>query len=198
MKCELCHQRNAETVLLRPGKAGREEELYVCKACAEREAVFGETHGIQVAAMGMDGPSQGDVKDVPGEMGPAQKEFLGKMEEVLGVLSEKLGDFLEGGPEGERCPKCGMPLDEVRTHGGIGCAHCMKVFRKALLRLVDEVQGCVEYHGEPSIHFAAQAKRKALVAALKEALEREDYVKAKAIKAELAAFDRKGEEPDGR
>ena len=36
MKCEICHQADAETVLLR-GEGETEEELYVCKACAKAE-----------------------------------------------------------------------------------------------------------------------------------------------------------------
>jgi len=36
MKCELCHQAEAETVLVRENN-GEEEELYVCKGCAADE-----------------------------------------------------------------------------------------------------------------------------------------------------------------
>lgn len=36
MKCEICHQADAETVLLR-GEGETAEELYVCKACAKAE-----------------------------------------------------------------------------------------------------------------------------------------------------------------
>ena len=36
MKCELCHQADAETAITRV-KDGEEEELYVCKACAQAE-----------------------------------------------------------------------------------------------------------------------------------------------------------------
>lgn len=34
MKCEICHQADAETAIVRPDSEG-EEELYVCKACAQ-------------------------------------------------------------------------------------------------------------------------------------------------------------------
>ena len=40
MKCELCHQKDAETAIVRPaGNDGAEEELYVCRDCAKRERV---------------------------------------------------------------------------------------------------------------------------------------------------------------
>ena len=34
MKCEICHNADAQTVLRRKKKDGTEEELYVCKSCA--------------------------------------------------------------------------------------------------------------------------------------------------------------------
>ena len=38
MKCELCHQKDAETAI-QVGKDGVEEELYVCQECARKERV---------------------------------------------------------------------------------------------------------------------------------------------------------------
>ena len=39
MKCELCHEKDAETAIVLPGENGEERELYVCRACAGRERV---------------------------------------------------------------------------------------------------------------------------------------------------------------
>ena len=36
MKCELCHNADAETAITR-GEGDTAEELYVCKACAQAE-----------------------------------------------------------------------------------------------------------------------------------------------------------------
>ena len=38
MKCELCHQKDAETAI-QLEKDGEEQELYVCRECANRERV---------------------------------------------------------------------------------------------------------------------------------------------------------------
>ena len=38
MKCELCHERDAETAIATV-KNGVEDELYVCRDCAKRERV---------------------------------------------------------------------------------------------------------------------------------------------------------------
>ena len=37
MKCELCHQQDAETAIILPSEDGEERELYVCRACAKGE-----------------------------------------------------------------------------------------------------------------------------------------------------------------
>ncbi len=212
MKCELCHQKNAETVLHRPGKNGRDEELYVCRACAETEAVFGETHGIQVAAMGdmmppmgnrlplmpPDGEALPDGEEMPfpEEMQLPPKELLGKLGEVFGQLSEKLNQ-LDNGPSPERCPKCGMRLEDIRTEAMLGCPTCLKVFRKTVVRILEDLQGSATYCGAPALQFEAQARQKELKAALKAAIDCEDYAAAKAIKAKLAALERGEESADG-
>ena len=39
MKCELCHQKDAETAIQLSRDGGEAEELYVCRECANRERV---------------------------------------------------------------------------------------------------------------------------------------------------------------
>ena len=36
MKCEICHKADAEVAIPRPGSADEDDELYVCKACADQ------------------------------------------------------------------------------------------------------------------------------------------------------------------
>jgi len=36
MKCEICHKAEAEVAITRPGSSDEDDELYVCKACAEQ------------------------------------------------------------------------------------------------------------------------------------------------------------------
>jgi|SRR5574344_1225947 hypothetical protein len=38
MKCEMCHQKDAETAILL-AQDGEEQELYICRECANRERV---------------------------------------------------------------------------------------------------------------------------------------------------------------
>ena len=39
MKCELCHQKDAETAIQLARDGGESEELYVCRECANRGEV---------------------------------------------------------------------------------------------------------------------------------------------------------------
>lgn len=178
MKCELCHERQAETVLYRKGENGKREELYVCHACAARERAFGESRGIQVTAI--------DAGEQDGES-------------PMGELFGRIGKLLEGlpGQEAERetrCPGCGTTMDDIRTGGLIGCPVCYKTFGKALRALFDECQLCHAYAGDALPGEAHTATEQDLERQLDEALKREDYREAKRLRAELKRL--RGEEDD--
>ncbi len=210
MKCELCHKRDAETVLYRPSKDGhRQEELYVCRACAEHEHTFGE-HGIQIAAM--DATELGDFNfDTPfppqgamppeglpmplspeeakqfereiAEAGlPDPKELFGKLGEMFGELSEKMG---EGESDEKRCPACGMTQERVRTEGILGCETCVDTFGRLIDHLLMEIQETTTYTGKPPARFAHLAELKRLESALAAAIQAEDYRKAKHLRASI-------------
>lgn len=190
MKCELCHQNDAETVLWRAGKDGRKEELYVCHACAERERAFGQERGVQVAAMGADAAPN------PGKP-PAGLETLGLPKEVFGQLGEMFGRLSEKlGAEGEtRCPRCGASADDLRALGMMGCAQCYKTFRKPLMRQLDETQQCLDYRGDPFPGRERERNLKRLEELRRAAVAREDYAEAKRLTEEILRL--KGGEEDG-
>ncbi len=212
MKCELCHERDAETVYHRPTKeGGRPEELYVCHACAEREETFDE-HGIQVAAMDADSlPPFGVGTSTPPDVSigeehltpeeeerlfkeledagfPPPKELFGKLGEMFGELSEKLGE--EIAPD-RRCPSCGQSLKAVREEGTLGCPECIAAFHHVIDHLLEEIQETKEYKGKPSERFVHVHALKQLKAALEDAIAREDYVEAKKIRAKITRLQHK-------
>ena len=181
MKCELCHEREAETAIFREGKGKRREELYVCRACAEREQAFGHERGIQVAAMEMGdapGPNPGLPPGGMEMLGGAPREILGK---ALGMISAALE-----AEDGEtRCPDCGMTLEEVREQERMGCPRCYTYFHEAILPMLSEIQRCTVYGGAAQVKGGRQAEISALEAALKAAVAREDYGEAKRLQAQL-------------
>lgn len=194
MKCELCHGHEAETVLYRKGKDDRPEELYVCRACAERERAFGEDRGVNVATLEAGVPSSsGNPGKFPAgldALGLPPKEVLGQLSEMFGKLSEKVEKA--SATERDTCPKCGTTLDDLRAGQPMGCPVCYQTFGRVLSALLEDLQGCTEYRGEPYPGREGERKLKALRAALKAAVEREDYAAAAKLRAEIQRLE--GEE----
>ena len=54
MKCELCHNADAETAIVRV-EHGEEEELYVCRACAKAEKLKRSRRFTLSAFQGLNG-----------------------------------------------------------------------------------------------------------------------------------------------
>lgn len=107
MKCEICHQREAETALVRM-KDGVEDELYVCQPCAAAERrsrqqksqrtrkANGLPPGVTITAVG-----SGDAPP-----------FIGA---ILNAVSDIVNDLHEGSAKPEKKARAlqDVPLEEV-------------------------------------------------------------------------------------
>ena len=212
MKCEICHQNEAETVLYRPSKdGGRPEELYVCKACAKRERVFDQERGIQVAAVDSDRIADMPETGLPPGPNPGlppgfdqlkmPKEVMGQLGEVFNELSKRMrnadasnGDDSEEEDSEARCPRCGMPADELRHHALAGCPDCYKAHRKLITSLLEQIQQTSEFHGNPFPGTERAQAIEALKAQQREAIEEEDYRQAKQLGEQLSALANSSDE----
>lgn len=197
MKCELCHQNNAETVLYRQTDAGAREELYVCESCAARERAFEQQHGIQVAAMDAS-PLMPPDKHFPRPIPP-------ELEEKLMGLSPADNPFFGDNPERpdpqpddliqlKTCPHCGIAEDEVQLSLHLGCAHCYDVFREELKVLFKDLQGCTSFHGKPPAWLSAKFQLRDLKRKLQEAIEKEQFDEAKKLMQALRALESSSED----
>lgn len=213
MKCELCHKNDAETVLLRLTEAGKQEELYVCTACATRERAFEQQHGIQVAAMDAT-PFPGDATDLEAMSlqgdAPMDEDF--PMPPPLPAaltdhLMPHLGDFFGKDPERPRsspdelitpktCPKCGMAADELNFALHLGCAQCYEVFREELKNLFADMQKCTEYKGPAPAWMANKFREKELMRQLKQAIAENRFDDAKRLTQEIKAL--RGQKPNSK
>ena len=211
MKCELCHANNAETVLYRRNAEGKREELYVCHACAERERAFEEERGIQITAMRLNGgakpappeePRKGadEAEDAPpaDEAGEPRMmsaaEFFGEDAEPPEDPSAR--EFLglhAGTPDDActRCPGCGATIGDIRHEGLFRCPQCLTTFPELTRTLLDDAQQCSDYQGDPAPGTERLREIEALERRLAEAIDREDYLEAKRLRAEIQA--KKGE-----
>ena len=195
MKCELCHEHDAETVLYRTNDAGKQEELYVCHACAERERAFGLPRGVQVTALDPDAPlgnpgkppADLDALGLPpiSEMDKMSVEDLQQLANEAHQQTEALFDKLVNGDEPKRCPACGMTIDEIRDRAVVGCPKCYETFRKQILSLLVQEHRETVYKGDPKIGHEHDATLADLEAARKAALEREDYAEAARLDKEI-------------
>ena len=85
------------------------------------------------------------------------------------------------------CPGCGRTWEDARRTALLGCARCWETFRDELRGVLQEVQGTVSVHDFPPLsRQLAERRRSDLERSLQEAVAREDYAAASALRDELA------------
>jgi len=104
MKCELCHQKDAETAIHVKGR-GEEQELYVCRECANRERVRRQKKSQRTRKA-----DSGDAPSGEGD-GAAPKIFeaiMSAMSDLVSDLGQAAEDAGRAGREPELVePPCG-------------------------------------------------------------------------------------------
>lgn len=188
MKCELCHKNDAETVLLRLSDTGKQEELYVCTACATRERAFEQQHGIQVAAMDatpFPPPGEGDFPMPPPLPAALTDKLMPQLEDFFGKDPERPESFPDELVAPKTCPKCGMAADEITFSLHLGCAECYNVFREELKILFADLQGCTEFKGPPPAWIAHKFREKELMRQLRQAIADNQFDEAKRLTQEI-------------
>jgi protein arginine kinase activator len=76
------------------------------------------------------------------------------------------------------CPACGLSYPQFRADGRFGCAHDYDAFRDPLIPLLDRVHRATAHVGKMPRAVRRAAKRDELRAALKAAVESENYEEA--------------------
>jgi protein arginine kinase activator len=143
MKCELCHNADAQRAI-RKLVNSEEQELYVCKACAEAQ------QPPQKPAVAQEPPP--DVMEVIKETLP---EIMGMILGATVEFSGRLQSFKD-----PVCPICGLSRSEYKKAARLGCAQCYETFVKDLDGLVDDMHriprhiGKSPKHPKPSLHVS--------------------------------------------
>lgn len=114
-------------------------------------------------------------------------------------ISQLLEDFVFQSGKGEEtarlaCDVCGMTFDEFRQHGLLGCPNDYVAFERALLPLVERAQEGASHHlGKTPARAGADHRKQAaalrLRAELKDAIAREDYERAAALRDQIKEAD---------
>ena len=99
MKCELCHNKEAETAI-QIVKDGREEELYVCNDCANGERIKRQKKSQRTRKT--DGPGQGVSMPVPRIGGPGENKPPPIIEALMDAFSGIVTDMASTGKRGSQ------------------------------------------------------------------------------------------------
>ena len=192
MKCELCHKGDAQVAITLTVN-GKSKELYVCKACAEKNKA-------QVQVPGKKKPSA--------HPGHPQLSVMGKSADDLpqplvdGLVKATI-DFMKGVAEVEEnehrvCPVCKSNWEKIKNSGRIPCPSCWKTFAKQIRNEFLTGEYALNHVGSaPAVSKLSNVEsvRAVLERELKDAIAREDYHAAANLKKKLDALDAEKENP---
>ena len=93
----------------------------------------------------------------------------------------------------KKCPTCSCSYPEIAKTGKVGCPTCYETFSEELTRTIQSVHGTTTHTGSvPSRHRAQMAKMeqlKLLKNQLQEAVAKEDYETAAALRDEIRRLE---------
>ena len=162
MKCEICHQAEAETVI-RETADGEARERFVCQGCAGR---------ARGAAGEPDTPSL-------------------VVEILLGAaLSLPAADARGRKRGGEQpCPACGMTRQEYRKRSRLGCSGCYDHFVRELQPVLRDMHRGDRHTGKVPRQACLTVARQRLEASLAEAVARQQFEQAALLRDQLRALE---------
>lgn len=177
MICEIC-KKNEATMVLKKTINNKTTVTNLCAECARKA-------GTSI---------------------PTPLDGLGSM--FSGLLN--LETIWKGGPFQpvgtiKKCPSCGTTKEDIMREGKLGCAECYITFIDEMRPLLRKIHGNCLHHGsvpnaEEIVPQAAEPKEKApekspietLQAKMKEAIEREEFETAAALRDQIKELQKEG------
>jgi protein arginine kinase activator len=198
MKCELCHQAEAQTVIYKMID-GEKRELYVCTACAAKDAAAPKAKQPDADISEALRQAMGQVKSADGKDTLADMLKSGAVKDLLPALDRLFESFGIAGHTSHAdraaepcCPVCGITRHEWRKAERLGCPACYKAFADELGAEILQDHRAAQHRGKAPERFRAAFERARredeLRAAFKEAVRAEDYERAATLREELAAL----------
>ncbi len=171
MKCEMCHEADAATVI-RKSVADEMQEFFVCQDCADKEA-HRETPHVSPPI-----PSLGETN------GGAGVPLMGM---VLDAAFEIVGRSLN--LKEPACPVCGILRDEYRKRSRLGCPACYEAFSKELDTAIVDLHRATQHTGKTPEKARAAWHRQQLASALEDAVKGQRYEEAIALRDQLSILN---------
>ena len=162
MKCEICHQTEAETVI-RETVDGEVCERFVCQACAHRGAEPSEDSSASAL-----------------------------MVEILLGAAFSLADGPDRNTRAERenpCPACGMTRQEYRKRSRLGCAGCYDHFARELQPVLRDMHRGDRHAGKVPDRARHAIARQRLETALAEAVGHQQFEQAARLRDQIRALE---------
>src|SRR5215813_6692289 len=160
MKCQRCDK--SATFHITELTGGKPQELHLC-----------EEHARQYLTQSDEEPAV--APSLAGVL--AHQLAVGQTAEELARLDQRA------------CPVCGITFYEFRNQGRLGCPHDYVCFEKELEPLIANIHGETVHKGKKPKHFAGGTQERTelirMRREMKEAIEKENYERAKELRDEI-------------
>ena len=182
MKCELCHNADAEKAIIKK-VGGQEQELYVCSVCAIEAKVAEQ--GKKIDSLKKKFPK----KPV------APMSEAGELPELVSMIIDATLEIMNHPAQaGELvCPHCGITRSDFRKASRLGCAMCYETFTKELASLIADMHRHSQHTGKAPKRPVPSKGVQKLMRQLKTAERRQRVEDALALRAAIRSL---GWEPD--
>ena len=176
MLCEKCKKRTA-TVFYNENINGKTRSFSLCGECAAKLR------------------EKGDIQDITSMTGSFADPFSALHDNLFGGFFG-IPSHISAQTQ-KKCPTCGTTYLEISKSGKVGCPQCYNTFREELSGLLASVHGTTSHVGNvPARHRAKKErdlKLQSMKNELQEAIGKEDYEKAAALRDEIRRLQAESE-----
>ena len=180
MLCEKCKKRTA-TVFYNENLNGKTRSYSLCGECAARLR------------------EKGDLQEITSMIGSFADPFAELHDDLFGGFFGM--PTLKSVHTEKKCPTCGCSYSDIAREGRVGCADCYTAFEKELERTIRSVHGTTAHTGAvPSRHRAKKARAeelKRMKMAMQEAIGKEDFERAAALRDDIRRLESEISGKDG-
>lgn len=168
MLCEKCKKRTA-TVFYNENINGRMRSFSLCGECAAQLR------------------EKGELQDITATAGIFADPFSELQDNLFGSFFGIASPYAISAEK--KCPKCGSTYASIAKDGRVGCPECYTVFENELSRMIRSVHGTTSHTGSAPARQRAKREReeqlKRLRDEMQEAIRKEDFERAAALRDEI-------------
>lgn len=170
MLCEKCKKRTA-TVFYNENINGKTSSYSLCGECAAKLR------------------EKGEISEITSMIGSFADPFSDLHENLFGGF---FSSPKQKGLSSQKKCTCGYTYFEISQKGKVGCPMCYTVFKEELAPMLRSIHGTTSHTGSvPSRHRAKRERNerlKVLKKQLHDAIQKEDYEQAAALRDEMRAL----------